>query len=232
MPTPDELREKNERLREEAASRLLTAVGGSERFRRSFDARTHFPERTADRALADAAGLMIGGVIKLREGGLDEQGAEIWQDRFVRLWVAYQQAGARVMNWFITGPAGFPVERNRKRMEIERRRWEEFKAHADGAVAWARRRARSAERAELSARGAEVTHPENSFPGGRLVRNTTLDRVQLIFDAKPSPEIVRELKSRAFRWSPREGAWQRQLTRNGLWAAEAVVKAISASAAS
>ena len=38
------------------------------------------------------------------------------------------------------------------------------------------------------------------------------------------------LKSNGFRWSPRYGAWQRQLTRNAEYAARCVLKAISKAA--
>lgn len=203
---------------------LLKAVGGRERFANTYNNRSHFPEKVADRAIADAAGLYDAGTATLEAAGLDAEAVAGWQARFVKLWLAYQNAGSRVANWFITGPANFPKARNEKRMEIERRRWDEFYRHATGAEEFARRRARSAERAALSAAAAEVEHKDRAFDGGKLVFNTTLDRIQLVFDGKPDPDTIKELKGRAFRWSPREGAWQRQLTRNGVWAAEAVIK--------
>ena len=42
--------------------------------------------------------------------------------------------------------------------------------------------------------------------------NEEINRVQIIFDAKPDEAVRRELKSWGFRWSPREGAWQAQRT--------------------
>lgn len=59
---------------------------------------------------------------------------------------------------------------------------------------------------------------ENGYPeveGVEVVENAEAMRIQLIFDGKPSDEIRSILKSRGFRWSPRFGAWQRQLTDNG-----------------
>lgn len=52
------------------------------------------------------------------------------------------------------------------------------------------------------------------FEGGYKYINRTEDRLQLIFDDKPSDEIRTGLKRNGFRWSPRFTAWQRQLTLN------------------
>lgn len=51
---------------------------------------------------------------------------------------------------------------------------------------------------------------------GQLVRNSALNRLQILFDAKPGPDLRAQLKASGFRWSPSEGAWQRQLTQNAL----------------
>ncbi len=47
-----------------------------------------------------------------------------------------------------------------------------------------------------------------------VIENTELMRLQLMFDGKPSGEIRKTLKKNGFRWSPKQGAWQRQLTAN------------------
>lgn len=47
---------------------------------------------------------------------------------------------------------------------------------------------------------------------GIMVRNTQENRLQLIFDQIPPEELRQALKSNGFRWSPRNRAWQRQLT--------------------
>lgn len=55
---------------------------------------------------------------------------------------------------------------------------------------------------------------DTEFDGGRIVRNVEQNRLQIIFDGKPDEETRAALKSNGFRWSPRNQAWQRQLTRN------------------
>jgi hypothetical protein len=52
------------------------------------------------------------------------------------------------------------------------------------------------------------------FEGGYVFRNRPYNRLQLIFDDKPSDEIRTVLKKNGYRWSPRFKAWQRQLTPN------------------
>lgn len=49
--------------------------------------------------------------------------------------------------------------------------------------------------------------------GVKIAINTEANRVQMFFPGKPSEEIRSKLKSNGFRWSPYEGAWQRQMSR-------------------
>lgn len=58
----------------------------------------------------------------------------------------------------------------------------------------------------------EMEHVEIEFDGGVIVTNEEINRVQIIFDAKPDETVRHKLKSWGFRWSPREGAWQAQRT--------------------
>lgn len=61
------------------------------------------------------------------------------------------------------------------------------------------------------------------FEGGKVVANNEEKRLQILFDHKPEREMIEKLKKAAFRWSPRNTAWQRQLTANAVWSAKAVV---------
>lgn len=50
------------------------------------------------------------------------------------------------------------------------------------------------------------------------------NRVQFVFDGKPEPAVRGILKRYAFRWSPSRGAWVRQATASGIYAAKRVRK--------
>jgi hypothetical protein len=114
--------------------------------------------RRAERELDDAADTVAGAYavidkvasrLKFDDGAAIEQLKAEWLGRFRGAWAAYQHAGARTLNWMVTGPARFPVERNRKRMDTEHRRLEEMIAIANGVGAWAEKRIQRIQREQL-----------------------------------------------------------------------------------
>ena len=60
------------------------------------------------------------------------------------------------------------------------------------------------------------------FDGGKVEANTEANRLQIFFEDKPDEATREALKSNGFRWSPKAGAWQRQLTSNAYYAADYV----------
>ena len=62
----------------------------------------------------------------------------------------------------------------------------------------------------------------------KVVKNSEIMRLQLIFDGKPADEGRDILKKNGFKWSPKNGAWQRQLTDNALYSLKRVTEAIKA----
>ena len=64
--------------------------------------------------------------------------------------------------------------------------------------------------------------------GFEVERNTDINRLQLKFPGKPDASVRDVLKSNGFRWSPREGAWQRQLTGNAEYSLKRVVEKLKA----
>lgn len=65
-------------------------------------------------------------------------------------------------------------------------------------------------------KGQETTQRQIEFMGESMmvIENVELMRLQLMFDGKPDDDIRAVLKKNGFRWSPKNGTWQRQLTPN------------------
>ena len=61
---------------------------------------------------------------------------------------------------------------------------------------------------------AEADDKEITFNGGRVVVCNSDERMRFYFDEIPSVEVRNMMKRNAFKWSPKNGAWQRQLTAN------------------
>lgn len=61
----------------------------------------------------------------------------------------------------------------------------------------------------------------------RIVMNVEANRVQILFDAIPSEEMRKKLKSNGFRWSPSQSAWQRHITNAAIYAAKELLRPIT-----
>lgn len=70
--------------------------------------------------------------------------------------------------------------------------------------------------------GSSANTGRVDFDGGYVYENPKLDRIQIIYDGKPERDVIDKLKHNGFRWSPSQGAWQRQLNRNGRYAVNRV----------
>ncbi|WP_286167654.1 hypothetical protein [Ochrobactrum sp. 3-3] len=302
-----------------------------------FDALTHFPDRRANIELDELAARLNDFAVfvaVLSEMGEIAQGfdgvaeVEAFARRHIDLTRRYWAAEGRCLNWFVTGPARFPVARNEKRLKIADARRADITAHAVAARKAAKRKAfphgadsepirsgdpaavekikakiealalsidkakaanaiiRRMEKdgagddamitaimaqtglpAEVAARGvvlaewqvrrgfdtsgsrAEIrrlharlkalekmqergtesrTVEAEAIGAVEIKENADIARIQMIFPGKPDEHTRRLLKANGFRWSPSQGAWQRHLNEAGRWAAERVMKAISA----
>lgn len=67
---------------------------------------------------------------------------------------------------------------------------------------------------------------DKTINGVRIFENIEANRLQLIFAEKPTDETRKRLKANAFKWSPREGAWQRHISPRALFIAEHLVNSI------
>jgi hypothetical protein len=60
-----------------------------------------------------------------------------------------------------------------------------------------------------------------------IIENVEENRVQMFFPGKPDVATRSELKSRGFRWSPRNGCWQRHLSALATSYAESIAKKLA-----
>lgn len=67
-----------------------------------------------------------------------------------------------------------------------------------------------------------------SFAGGAVEVDEADNRVRIRHDEKPAQEVLDELKLNGFRWSPHNGAWQRQITPAAMRAARRIMGGVQA----
>ena len=56
--------------------------------------------------------------------------------------------------------------------------------------------------------------------------NYEADRIQIKHDTKPNQDVITLMKKNAFKWSPSNQVWQRQITRNAIYATKQLLKNI------
>lgn len=71
---------------------------------------------------------------------------------------------------------------------------------------------------------ATTDDKEFTFDGGNVAVCSSDERIRIYFDAVPDDETRKMLKSNAFKWSPTNKAWQRQLTPNAMYALKHFIK--------
>lgn len=59
---------------------------------------------------------------------------------------------------------------------------------------------------------SETGNEEIPMLGGTCLINRDEDRIQLLFDEKPSRDLIDKLKATGWHWSPTNKAWQRKIT--------------------
>lgn len=74
----------------------------------------------------------------------------------------------------------------------------------------------------------ESSESEISGLGFAVKENVEDMRLQLFFADKPEPEVRDRLKHRGFKWSPRNGCWQRQLNDNARYALRQLIEELKA----
>ena len=76
---------------------------------------------------------------------------------------------------------------------------------------------------QLEAAEGTEARPTLESVGSSIVDDKDDNRVRIVFDSKPPPEKIAELKRAGFKWSPSNGAWQRQRSNQAWYAACRVI---------
>lgn len=140
-------------------------------------------------------------------------------------------AKGRTASPMITGPARFPVDRNNKALNAEMKKINAYLAWREKAEAAARKAVNMVGYvAPPKPEGSKTGQKVNEFPGFKVIENYDMDRVQFVFPDKPSAEERAMLKGAAFKWAPSQGAWQRQLTNNAIYAAKRIIAELTKAA--
>lgn len=143
-------------------------------------------------------------------------GKETALDKFDTLWLKNMAAKARCVSTMIAGPANFPVARMRKYNDWER--------SASNALYDFVNRMLAPPKVPRTELDYKIEQKQYQVGNVTVIQNTQDNRLQLLFPGKPEPAVIANLKSRGFKWSPRNKAWQRQLTPNALRAAQTLLK--------
>lgn len=72
----------------------------------------------------------------------------------------------------------------------------------------------------------ELDFKDIIFTGGKAILNKAVNRIQILFDDKPSEEVRNVLKHRGFKWSRYEQAWQRLFNKNTIYATNRAIEEI------
>ena len=77
---------------------------------------------------------------------------------------------------------------------------------------------------ELSNRESAPIFEKDNGHGVTAKEDREDNRIKIYFPGKPSPEIIKELKSSGFHWSPGNQAWQRQTSNQAKYHADRIMK--------
>lgn len=197
---------------------------------RAHSGTSHTPERRGASEVADYVSTIEAFNAKLAAvADTDERmveavdHAERYRENYVKRLSDVWASRSRCMSTMIAGPANFPVRRQEKVYAAYEKRAREFYDWQDRELKASIKAIKAIGAAPVEkAEGAKTGTEEKTIGDVVIVTNHDLERIQIIFDGKPAPGVISELKGAAWNWSPRNSAWQRKITNNAMYSAERI----------
>lgn len=115
----------------------------------------------------------------------------------------------------IAGASKFPTRKKEKQTERRDKAFKEYEAIKHYLVKIENLKYNKTKREKQGVAKNDIDLTNDFF---EVVQNEEMNRLQLVFEGKPSEEERTLLKKHGFRWSPKNKVWQRQLTVNAIYA--------------
>ena len=138
-----------------------------------------------------------------------ESEKENYINKFKEKLASWLAAESRCASPAVAGASKFNVYKAQKANDIAHKRYGEFLSWREWTL---KKIEKQKEIKSIEQVGSEVIE----FKNGKIIKNFNINRLQLSFNEKPSPELINQLKHNGFHWSPSNKVWQRQLTDNAI----------------
>lgn len=138
-----------------------------------------------------------------------ESEKENYINKFKEKLASWLAAESRCASSAVAGASKFNVYKAQKANDIAHKRYGEF-------LSWREWSLKKIEKQKEIKSIEQVESEVIEFKNGKIIKNFNINRLQLSFNEKPSPELINQLKHNGFHWSPSNKVWQRQLTDNAI----------------
>lgn len=138
-----------------------------------------------------------------------ESEKENYINKFKEKLASWLAAESRCASSAVAGASKFNVYKAQKANDIAHKRYGEF-------LSWREWTLKKIEKQKEMQNCEQVQSEEIEFKNGKIIKNFNINRLQLLFNEKPSDDLIKQLKTNGFHWSPSNKVWQRQLTDNAI----------------
>lgn len=148
--------------------------------------------------------------------------ADLYAKKYAKWINDHNKIEASVPSVLITGAGNFPTRKKEKQNERRQKSFEEYdkiqkiKKDIENLKYYTPRKEKQGH--------ADTVHYNFENKHCEVIQNVDENRLQLKFNGKPNDSTRDLLKHNGFKWSPKNGVWQRQLTPNARYTTERMLK--------